>query len=147
LAEEGTRVAKFRMTRVDPPDWARQPDLRITNVTVSEYAAIQRHRDKLLRVVHREVEGYLNTPGLYGEGESFPDRLRMTGAYYIGGESYTAYRDPACFVVSIRCRCLERPKAGLPGEDDYLGLEVWLKCVPRRWASFEVFRNTDSSSI
>jgi len=24
---------------------------------------------------------------------------------------------------------------------------VWLKCVPGRWASFEVFRNTDSSSI
>jgi hypothetical protein len=31
--------------------------------------------------------------------------------------------------------------------DGYLGLEVWLKCVPGRWASSEVLRNTDSSSI
>ena len=90
-------MAKFRLTRIEPPDWATQPDVSIAAVTVSEYAAIQRHRDKLLRAVHREVEAYLNTPGLYGEGESFPDRLRMTGAYYVGAESYIAHRDPAWF--------------------------------------------------
>ena len=59
-------------------------------VTVAEYGAIQRHREKLLRAVHREIEEYLNTAGMYGEGESFPDRLRMTGAYYIGAETYVA---------------------------------------------------------
>lgn len=139
-------MAKFRMQRVEPPEWAPQPDLGITGVTVGEYAAIQRHRDKLLRAVHREVEAYLNTPGLYGEGESFPDRLRMTGAYYIGAESYTAHRDPTWFQIGVVCRCLEHPKAGMDREDDYLGLEVWLRCVPGRW-SFEVFRNTDSSSV
>ncbi|MGL6073534.1 MAG: hypothetical protein ACRC8S_05150 [Fimbriiglobus sp.] len=140
-------MAKFRLTRIEPPDWARQPDLSITVVTVAEFGAIQRHREKMLRVVHREVEAYLNDPELYGEGESFPDRLRMTGAYYIGSESYIAHRDPAWFQISVLCRCLEGPKAGVPRDDDYLGLEVWLKCVPGRWASFEVFRNTDSSSI
>ena len=140
-------MARFRLTRIEPPDWATQPDLSITVVTVAEYAAIQRHREKLLRAVHREVEEYLNTPGLYGEGESFPDRLRLTGAYYIGGESYIAHRNPAWFQISVQCRCLERPKPGVPREDDYLGLEVWLKCVPGRWASLEVFRNADSSSI
>ncbi len=139
-------MAKFRLTRIAPPDWATQPDLSITGVTVAEYAAIQKHRDKLLRVVHREVEAYLNTPGLYGEGESFPDRLRLTGTYYIGAESYIAHRDPVWFQMSVMCRCLERPTAGMARDDDYLGLEVWLKCVPGRWASFEVFRNTDSSS-
>jgi hypothetical protein len=101
-------MARFRLIRIEPPDWATQPDLSITGVTVAEHAAIQRHRDKLLRAVNRETEEYLNTPGLYGEGESFP---------------------------------------GVDREDDYLGLEVWLKCVPGRWSSFEVFRNTDSSSI
>jgi hypothetical protein len=140
-------VAKFRMTRIEPPGWATQPDLSITGVSVAEYAAIQRHRDKLLRAVHREVEAYLNTPGLYAEGESFPDRLRMTGKYYIGSESYTAHGDPVWFQISIMCNCLEHPKAGMDCEDDYLGLEVWLKCVPGKWASFVVFRNTDSSSI
>ena len=143
----GAAVAKFRLTRIEPPDWAPQPDLSITGIPVAEYAALQRHRVKLLRVVHLEVEQYLNTPRLYGEGESFPDRLRMTEAYYIGSESYTTHRDPAWFQISIQCRCLEQPKAGVPRDDDYLGLEVWLKCVPRRWASFGVFRNTDSSSI
>ena len=140
-------MTKFRLTRIEPPEWTTQPNLRIATVTVAEYATIQRHRDRMLRAVHREVEEYLNTPGLYGEGETFPDRLRMTGAYYIGGESYTAHRAPDWFQISIRCRCLEHPKAGVDREDDYLGLEVWLKCVPGRWASFEVFRNTDSSSI
>jgi len=146
-AAEGYRVPKFPMTRIEPPDWATQPNLRIAAVRVAEYAAIQQHRDKLLRAVHREVEAYLNDPRLYGEGESFPDRLRMTGAYYIGAESYIAHRDPPWFQISIRCHCLERPKAGVDRDDDYLGLEVWLKCVPRRWSSFELFRNTDSSAI
>ncbi len=140
-------MAKFRLTRIEPPEWATQPDLSIAAVTVADYAAIQRHRDKLLRAVHREVEAYLNTPGQYGEGESFPDRLRMTGAYYIGAEGYIAHRDPAWFQISVMCRCLKQPWAAVDRDSDYLGLEVWLKCVPGRWASFEVFRNTDSSSI
>ena len=140
-------MAKFRMTRIEPPGWATQPELSVACVTVTEYASIQRHRAKLLRAVHREVEAYLNTPGLYGEGESFPDRLRMNGEYYVGAESYYAHRGPDWFQISIKCHCLERPKPGVARDDDYLGLEVWLKCVPRRWASFEVYRNTDSSSI
>lgn len=140
-------MAKFPLTRIEPPDWATQPDLCITAITVAEYEAIQRHRDILLRAVHREVEEYLNTPGLYGEGESFPDRLRMTGAYYIGAESYIAHRDPAWFQISIKCHCLKAPWAAVDRDSDYLGLEVWLKCVPGRWSSFEVFRNIDSSSI
>ena len=32
----------FALTRIDPPDWATQPDLSITAVTVAEYAAIQK---------------------------------------------------------------------------------------------------------
>jgi hypothetical protein len=135
------------MARIEPPEWARQPDLNTTAVTVAEYAAIQRHRDKLLQVVHREVEEYLNTPDLYAEDEGFPDRLRMTGTYYVGSESYIAHRDSAWFQIGAMCRCLEYPKAGMDRQDDYLGLQVWLKCAPGRWESFEVFRNTDSSSI
>ena len=142
-------MAKFRMTRIEPPEWAMQPDLSITGVTVGDYASIQRHRGKLLRVVHREVEKYLNDPRLVFDGpeEGFPHRHRLAGTYYIGGESYIAHRNPAWFQISIMCRCLEPAKSGVPGGGDYLGLEVWLKCVPGQWASFEVFRNTDSSSI
>jgi hypothetical protein len=141
-------VAKFRMTRVEPPEWATQPDLGVTAVTVAEYRAIRRHRAKMLRVVHREVEAYLNDPRLVfdNDEDGFPHRGRLTGAYYIGGEPYIAHRDPTGFQISVMCRCLERPKPGVNRDDDYLGLEVWLKCVPRGW-SFAVFRNTDSSSI
>jgi hypothetical protein len=142
-------VAKFRLTRIEPPAWATQPDLRIYRVTVAEYAAIQRHRDKLLRAVHREVESYLNDPRLVFDGgeDGFPHRRRLTGSYYIGSEMYEAYADPAVFAVSIQCRCLEHPWAGMDRDGDYLGLQVWLRCFPGRWASFEVFRNTDSSVI
>ncbi len=67
------------MTRISPPEWATQPDLSITAVTVGEYAAIQRHRDKLLRVVHREIESYLNDPRLVfsGDQEGFPHIRRL----------------------------------------------------------------------
>ena len=143
-------MPRFRMTRIEPPAWATQPDLSITGVTVADFAAIQKHRDKMLKAVHREVEAYLNDPRLYfdGDEDGFPHRGRMTGAYYIGSESYTAHDDrPAWVQIGIMCRCLEGSKPGVDDEDDYLGLEVWLKCVAGRWATFEVFRNTDSSSI
>jgi hypothetical protein len=141
-------VTKFRMTRIEPPAWATQPDLSISCVTVADYGAIQRRRDRMLQVVHREIEAYLNDPRLYfdGDDEGFPHRRRLTGQYYIGSESYIAHSDPAWFQISIKCHCLEPPKPGVDREDDYLGLEVWLKCIPGRW-SFAVFRNTDSSSI
>lgn len=137
------------MTRIEPPSWATQPDLCITTVTVAEYLAIQRHREKILRAVQREVETYLNDLRLVfvGDEDGFPHRNRLTGAYYIGGESYIAHRDPTWFQISAMCHCLEFPKPGVDREDDYLGLEVWLRCVPPRWASFEIFRNTDSSVI
>lgn len=75
-------MAKFRMTRIDAPAWATQPDLSIAGVTVAEYAAIQRHREKMLKIVHREVEAHLNDPGLVydGDNEGFPHRRRLTGA-------------------------------------------------------------------
>jgi hypothetical protein len=136
------------MTRIEPPDWATQPDLSITRVPVADYAKIQRRRARMLAAVHREVEAYLNDPRLYftGAEDGFPHRDRLTGEYYIGGESYIAHTDPTWFQISVMCRCLEHPKPGVPGVDDYLGLEVWLKCLPGRW-TFSVFRNTDSSSI
>jgi hypothetical protein len=137
------------MTRIEPPGWATQPELSISLVTVAEFAAIQKHRAKLLHAVHREIESYLNDPRLVftGDQDGFPHLGRLTGEYYIGGEAYIAHREPTWLQISIMCRCLERPKPGMDRDDDYLGLEVWLKCVPRRWATFEVFRNTDSSVI
>jgi hypothetical protein len=77
------------MTRIDPPGWATQPNLDISLVTVAEYVAMQRHREKLVRAIHWEVKAYLNDARLVfdGDEDDFPDRGRLSGAYYIGGES------------------------------------------------------------
>ena len=100
-------------------------------------------------MVHHEVEKYLNTRGLYfkSDADGFPNRSCMTGQYYLSDESYYGNLLPGAIQISIFCRCLRRP--WLPGAtepEDYLGLEVWLRCVPGKW-KFKVFRNTDSSSI
>ena len=141
-------MAQNNFVRIEPPLWATQPDLTVARVTVEEFAAIQRHRDKMLNVVHREVEEYLNDPELvFAQNEGgFPHRRKLTGTYYIASESYIGHADPPWFQISVMCHFLEPPKAGIKRDDDYLGLEVWLKCVPGG-DSFDVFRNPDSSSI
>ncbi len=110
----------------------------------------------MLRLVHKEITEYMNDPRLYfdGDGEKgFPYRPRMTGDYYIGSESYTAYDNPECFLILVRCRCLGFPPVpkAATGEilriGDYLGLTVWLRCYPKKWAQFEICNNTDSESI
>jgi hypothetical protein len=141
-------MKKFTMTRVEPPEWATAPGLEITGVSVPDYEEIQRRRNEMLDIVQQEVESYLNDPQLYFDGneDGFPHRQRLTGAYYIGGESYDAHTNPAWIQIRISCHCLEPLRSGLDREDDYLGLDVWIKCVPGRW-SFSVCGNTDSSSI
>jgi hypothetical protein len=142
-------MPKFQPTRIDPPGWATQPKLSIDGVTVAEFAAIQAHRDKLLAAVHREVTKYLNDPRLVftdpDDADEFPHRDRLTGDYYIGGESYIAHRDPTWVQISVRCRFLEPTDDDEP--DDYLGLEVWLRCKPGKRVAFTKYRNTDSSVI
>ena len=141
-------MPKFRITRLELPGWAQQPDTDFNNIRLSDYHAIQQHRKQMLDVVHQEVEAYLNTPSLYTEGgdDVFPDRSRMSGEYYVGDESYTGHVGPVWIQVGITCRCLEKPSR--PGQEDrdYLGLEVWVRCDPPNW-SFTIFRNTDSSAI
>ena len=141
-------MARFLIKCVPHPKWAREPDVWLHDMRLADYHAIQKHRVRMLKVVHKEVETCLNTAGLYydGEEDGFPNRSRMTGEYYLSDESYTARVGPVWFQVSVMCRCLGSRLPGSAEVGDYLGLEVWLKCDPKKWA-FEVFRNTDSSLI
>jgi hypothetical protein len=154
-------MAKFRMTRIEPPSWATQPGLRIDCVSVSDYASMQRRRDRLLKAVHTAVEDYLNDPRLYfsGDQDGFPHHDRLSGEYYIGRESYGIPRvrikpnekpstapDLGWFQICVSCHCLEPARTREDRAHDYLGLDVWLRCDPGKW-TFSVFRNTDSSSI
>ena len=138
----------FRMTRVEPPDWARRPEVHLDRMRLGDYDAIRRRRAQMLDVVHGEVEAYLNTPGLCGEGvgDGFPDRSRLSGEYYVGYESYTGHVGPVWIQVGVTCRCLEKRSVAGREDRDYLGLDVWLRCDPND-GSFAVFRNTDSSAI
>lgn len=136
------------MTLVPKPAWARPHDVSLFDMWLSTYHRIQQHRDQLLEHVQREVEDYLNTPGLYCEGDedSFPNRSRMTGEYYISNESYRQHVGPAWVQIGVQCHCLEKPWLPSRVDRDYLGLHVWIKCTEEDW-SFEVNGNTDSSSI
>jgi hypothetical protein len=137
------------MNRIDPPSWFGEIRIDSSGVTEAEYASIQRHRGEMLATVQDEVEAYVDDPTLVFDGDEagFPHRRRMTGTYYIARESYAAHCDPAWFQIGVVCHCLEVPKPGMDRDDDYLGLEVWLRCEPSELSRFSVFRNTDSSSI
>lgn len=144
-------MARFRMKRIERPRWSDEPDIWLNDMRLADYEAIQKRRRQMLKAVHQEIENYLNTTGLYYEyedeaNESFPNRFQMTGEYYIGYESYTAHVGPVWFQVSIKCHCLGRRTPKKRQADDYLGLEVWLRCDPDKW-TFTIFRNTDSSVI
>ena len=141
-------LPRFRMTRIELPGWSGRPDAHLDNMRLSDYHAIQQRRQQMLDAVHQEVEAYLNTPGMYGDSgdDTFPDRSRMSGEYYVSDESYAGHVGPVWIQVGIMCHCLDKPSRPRQGGRDYLGLEVWLRCDPALW-SFTVFRNTDSSAI
>lgn len=46
----------MRVTHIEPPSWARQPNIRISGVTPADYSAIQQHRHQMLEIVHQEIE-------------------------------------------------------------------------------------------
>jgi hypothetical protein len=135
------------MTLIPAPAWADPPRIMLRDMWLDDYEAIQEHRDRLVAAVHKAVEKYLNTRGLSftSDEDGFPNRTRMTGEYYLSDEYYEGNR-PDGFKINVHCRCLEKPwQPGATEPDDYLGLDVWLLCKPKRW-TFTV-QAVDSSSI
>jgi hypothetical protein len=134
------------MKRIDPPAGSRAPRISLEDIDQAVYDAIQEHRDRMLAVVHKAVEKYLNTRNLYYDDDSgFPNRSQMTGEYYISDESYMARDGGKWIQIGVFCPCLEKPSDLYPTGGDYLGLNVLLRCVPKR----RTFRATsvDSSSM
>ena len=138
----------MKLTLIERPAWASEPCLEVEGVSEDEYANLRLGRVEMLAVVHREVDSYVHDLELCSDSPGmFPERSRLAGTYYLGDELYVAHRDPDWFQIGVRCRLLELPKPGMARPDDYLGLQVWLRCLPGRWKAYEVFRNTDSSVI
>ena len=142
----------IRMTRIPVPDWASEHargEARFYDgMMIQEYQAIQEHRERLLVIVHEEVERYIADHAFADCGDAyFPHLDRLNGEYYIGGETYGKHVGPFWYQVSFTIRCLQKPKSPLCAAPcDYLGLDVWLRCEPKTW-DVTIYRNTDSSVI
>lgn len=140
------------VTRIDRPDYAREPDIWLDAMRLSDYNEIQIHRADLLSLVDQEVAWYLNSPELVFESDDdgFPSWSRLTGEYYISDESYETHVGPLWYQIGINAHFLEKPQPRAQGPNqhdyDYLGLNVWIRCDPKIW-KFSIFRNTDSSAI
>jgi hypothetical protein len=140
------------------PEWApahaRGAVRLCEGVTNEAYLAVQKHRDSILTLLHTTVEEYLRHMTFEN---GFPDCDRLTGEYYIGSESYCVASDPCrdpisqivlvpCYRVNFGVRCLQWPRPPhVPEFDDYLGLDIDIRCDPAHWRLF-VFA-CDSSSI
>jgi hypothetical protein len=137
----------FPMRRIPVPAWA--PDyargqIKLDGVSQQEHESLQQRLGEILRLVDAEVERYVSDNTLDGD-DSFPERDRLTGEFYVGHERYSKKADQGWFRISIFCRYLEGSGAGSEGEDDYLGLEVHLRCDPGSGACSVL--DTDESSI
>jgi hypothetical protein len=133
-------VRRFNVRRVPVPGWARTPDVWL-NMKLSDYQAIQSHRERMLEVIHRMVDDHLNRTGYVAEArdvtapglEAFPSAGGLSGEYYIGDESYEMEVGPVRFAISIMARCLSGAVQRDEANRDYLGLEAWLECSPDDW--------------
>jgi hypothetical protein len=145
---------RFRMTRVPVPEWAPSYDRGEAKfeMDASKYsgaitpeerqALMQRHAD-ILALTDKLVEKYAND-GCAPPGEDwFPEQAKLTGEFYVGGESYHRLPGQSWIQICIRARCIGR-RMGDVG--DYLGLDVWLRYEPKS-GQLSNHRNTDSMVI
>jgi hypothetical protein len=145
---------RFKMVRIAVPTWAPPyargatkfgtiADKYYDAITPTEQATLAKMHGDILTMVAALVEEYAND-GCAPPGEEwFPQRLRLTGEFYIGGESYHRLPGEPWIQVCVEARCIGREPGG---PRDYLGLHVWLRYDPqsnRLWNH----RNTDSMVI
>jgi hypothetical protein len=139
-------VPGLPIKRIPVPDWvpahARGVVQRSDGFAEEAYQAVQGHREAILALLHATVESYLRDMAF---DDGFPRRDRLTGEYYIGSECYSVAinpcRDPVsgvvfvpCYRVNFRVRCLQWPRPPhVPRFDDYLGLDVDIRCDPDEW--------------
>jgi hypothetical protein len=137
----------FAVTRIPVPDWAppyaRGQTSFADGFTEEHYNAVQPHREAILALVDRTVAEYLDR---YSFDDGFPQRDRLTGEYYVGGEYYRRSGEPyPGYTVNVHVRCLKKPQPPRVIHSDYLGLDVRVY-LDERDGSLHVHA-TDSSVI
>lgn len=152
-------MAFSQVKRIPVPDWAPEHAQGAVECsdgfTEQDYQLILSHRDAILSFLHTTVEEYLREMTYE---DDFPSRDRMTGDYYLGRERYSYASRPLVgpdnyssnispiFRMNFDVRCLERPwTPHVPRVDDYLGLDVDIRCNPVEWRL--CLYATDSSVI
>ena len=139
--------SRFPMRRIPPPESApahARGEVRLKGgISAEEAQLFQRRRNEILALVAAEVQRYVNEQAAPPGDDSFPEQGRLTGEFYIGGETYTKHPDAGWYQIGIKARCLGHASVGT---DDYLGLDIWVRYVPGE-DRFEIYRNTDSSVI
>ena len=113
--------ARFKMVRVPVPDWAPPhargkvkfdmvADKYCDAITPAEQDALVAKHADILALADALVEEYANDmccppgPGRVW----FPEQAKLTGEFYVGGESYHRLRGESWIQVCVKARCLGR---------------------------------------
>ncbi len=128
----------LRMTRVAVPSWTRQLQVD-TDEDEGDvaYQAFQPLFVRVLDLIHRSVEEYVNNDDLVEEEDDgvhmhFPYRAPMTGEYYLGDQHYYVQDIDRVryYCASIMARCTEKPWPNQHHPQDYLGLDIMITLDP-----------------
>ena len=145
---------RFTMTHIPVPEWAPSfaraamkfemvADKYSDAITPAERDALVERHAEILALASRLVEEYANDRCAPPGEDWFPEQSRLTGEYYIGGESYHRLPGERWIQVCISMHCLGRR---IDEVGDYLGLDVWLRYDPD-CGRLTNHRNTDSMVI
>lgn len=103
-----------------------QPRMDFANLSLK--ALFEKHEDKIMDIVIKEITEYLGDENLCNDDiDTFPRRCEMTGEWYVG--DIWLYEEKGKIRGSISTRFLgyyPTPSARMP-IDDYLELEVWIE--------------------
>lgn len=131
--------------RIARPAWTREFTVDV-KIPQKHYREIQAARTELESAVHESVIGYMTQPELCFDDDNFPSTRKMNGQYYLGDEWYVYHVDMDVYHCSVMARCLAK-SPGKRSLDDYLGLEVHLRWMPKTRLFDTSWRDVDSSVI
>ncbi len=151
----------LQMRLVPVPNWARPfALLREEEFDEQEFNRCSSHHDEVLQAVQEAVEQYVNDGECVfsKEQQSFPERDKFTGEYYISRENYSIYEGPIYrgphwvrpeerqYSLSVMVHCLGKQWIENQTDFDYLGLELYFWWKPAE-QKFQYIGDIDSSSI
>ncbi len=120
-------MASLTLAQVPVPDWARPYALSISaDFGELNFKAICQHKHTILDTLHAALADYLDA---VSPDQTFPDKAKLSGEYYIAAETYWVWRHPNPIAAqapeyrfSFMAHLLQTESPIV--DRDYLGLEV-----------------------